>query len=286
MEYNNFGYGLAGFLVEKISGTEYEKYMLENVLQPIGITTPHPVYPSPEMVELMALPYLPGGPTGPPKPVAQVHYDVYPAGDVYLTAEDMARFLGAHLNGGVFNGRRILTDASVKKAHEPQFGAPYGFGWSVKQEASGHTIIFHSGGIPGQSSQMMGDVEARVGVYYMTNSSAPIPELADAAVTLLRGEEYVPLADRKSITVDPNLLDTYVGTYQVAGGNVLNVSRDGGSLFIQPNTRSKIPLAAETPVMFRGPAVAVTFAKNEAGVVDRIVVAFGNGPLTVARRGK
>ena len=66
--------------LEKVSGTEYEKYMVENVLKPLGVTTPHPVYPSPEMVELMALPYNPGGAGGKPTPVAQVHFDVYPAG--------------------------------------------------------------------------------------------------------------------------------------------------------------------------------------------------------------
>src|SRR5262245_59843139 len=104
---------MAGLLVEKISGMEYEKYMVEKILKPLGVTTPHPVYPSPEMVELMALPYNAGGGSGQPKPVEQVHFDVYPAGDIYLTAEDMARFLGAHVNGGIFNGHRILSEASV-----------------------------------------------------------------------------------------------------------------------------------------------------------------------------
>ena len=66
-EYNNWAYGMAGLLVQKISGEEYEKYMVEHVLAPLGVTTPHPVYPSPEMVELMALPYEPGGASGKPR---------------------------------------------------------------------------------------------------------------------------------------------------------------------------------------------------------------------------
>ena len=66
-EYNNWAYGMAGLLVQKISGEEYEKYMVEHVLVPLGVTTPHPVYPSPEMVEVMALPYEPGGPNGKPQ---------------------------------------------------------------------------------------------------------------------------------------------------------------------------------------------------------------------------
>jgi CubicO group peptidase (beta-lactamase class C family) len=195
-EYNNFAYGMAGLLIEKISGMEYEKYMLENVLKPLGITTEHPVYPSPEMVELMALPYAPGGPNGKPKPVAQVHFDVYPAGDVYLTAEDMARFLAMHLNDGVFRGKRIISAESAKKMREPQFGGVYGFGFSVRKDSLGHTIISHSGSIPGQNSFMSGDVDAKVGVYYMSNSGAP-SSIATAALALLRGENYAPATTQK-----------------------------------------------------------------------------------------
>ena len=121
-EYNNFAYGTAGLLVQKISGVEYEKYIVDNVLKPLGVTTAHPVYPSPEMVERMALPYEPAAPSASLSPWPQVHFDVYPAGDIYLTAEDMARFLGAQLNGGVFDGKRILSEASVREMHKPRFG--------------------------------------------------------------------------------------------------------------------------------------------------------------------
>ena len=49
---------------------------------------------------------------------------------------------------------------------------------------NGHTIIAHTGGIPGMSSNMVGDVDAKVGVYYMSNSGAP-GMIADAAIALL-----------------------------------------------------------------------------------------------------
>src|SRR4051812_4336146 len=55
-EYNNYGFGLAGLLVQKISGVGYEHYVCDHVLKPLGVTTPSPFRPSPEMVELMALP--------------------------------------------------------------------------------------------------------------------------------------------------------------------------------------------------------------------------------------
>ncbi len=273
-EYNNFAFGLAGLMLEKISGTEYEKYMLENVLKPLGINTPHPVYPSADMVELMALPYAPGGADGKPTPVEQVHFDVYPAGDIYLTAEDMARFLGMHLNGGIFRGKRIISEASAKLAHEPPFGGTYAFGWMVsKDSASGHTIIQHSGGIPGQSSNMMGDLDAKVGVYYMSNSGAP-GNIATAAIKLLRGEDYVAPAERKAISVDPKILDRYVGTYVIAAGANLFITREGDHLVARTAAGGPaMTLLAESTTSFfiKGQDEAtVVFVAGPTGAIEKL----------------
>ena len=294
-EYNNFAYGTAGLLVQKISGEEYEKYMVDHVLKPLGVTTPHPVYPSPEMVERMALPYGAGGSLGKPEPVAQVHFDVYPAGDIYLTAEDMARYLGAQLNGGVFNGKRILSEESVREMHTPRFGGDYGLGfWMVHDSATGHTLFHHGGAIAGQRAFLIGDLDARVGVYYMTNSDylpdATPPaqsEVVYAALKLLRGENYVPRPQPKGIAVDDRLLDSYVGSYALGPGPAtLVVSRVGRALAIQQTGQSaKNELLAETPVRFvqRGSRIIFTF-EGDSGKIERLVVESGGQRRTATRR--
>jgi CubicO group peptidase (beta-lactamase class C family) len=283
-EYNNYAYGMAGLLVEKISGDEYETYMVENVLKPLGVETPHPVFPSPEMVELMALPYMPGGADGPPKPVAQVHYDVYPAGDIYLTAEDMARFLGAHLNGGVFNGNRILSEESVEEMHTAQLGGDYGFGFGVKKAENGHTIISHGGGIPGQSSHMMGDVDAKVGVYMMSNSGVPT-SIAQAAIQLLRGEEYIPPEEREYISVDQDVLDTYAGKYDLMGEIVLDVISEDGKLFLQMPDEPSAELLAETEARFlvKGTDYVLAFVTDDSGNVSHIAFEAGGATIKADR---
>jgi CubicO group peptidase (beta-lactamase class C family) len=292
-EYNNFAYGTAGLLVQKISGIEYEKYMVDNVLKPLGVSTPHPVYPSPDMVERMALPYHAGGTFGKPTPETQVHFDVYPAGDIYLTAEDMARYLAAQLNGGVFHGNRILPEESVRQMHTPRFGGDYGFGfWMVHDSASGHTLFHHGGAIAGQRAFLIGDLDAKVGVYYMTNSDylpdATPPaqsEIVYAALKLLRGESYVPRPPRKSVAVDDKLLDSYVGTY-VLGPVSLNVSRVGRALALQQNDQSTInELLAESPSRFilRGTGYVVTF-EADSGRIERLVLQAGSQRLTATRR--
>ncbi|MCU1328311.1 MAG: hypothetical protein JWN34_3681 [Bryobacterales bacterium] len=288
-EYNNYGYGLAGLLLERISGIKYEQYVCDHVLKPLGVKTPHPVFPTPDMVEMMALPYDVAGKGTPPRPAPQVLTDVYPAGGTaYLTAEDMARFLGAHVSGGVFQGQRILQANSVKQMQEPRFGGNYGLGLRVRKTAQGSTLIRHTGRMPGMSSMMMGDVDAHVGVYYVTNATDdPFSEVADAAIVLLRGEPYPP-AERQAIQVDSTVLDRYVGTYEM-GNDVFAITREGTALFLQKNKNPKKgELLAETPTMFflRGDPSTVSFEADPVGVVDRMVVTPSDWLISVAKRRK
>jgi D-alanyl-D-alanine-carboxypeptidase/D-alanyl-D-alanine-endopeptidase len=291
-EYNNWGYGAAGLLVQEISGVEYEKYMVDNILKPLGVTTPHPVYPTAEMVERMALPYLAGGSLGQPVPEAQVHFDVYPAGDIYLRPSDMARYLAAQLNGGVFNGHRILSEDSVREMHKPRFGGDYGFGfWIVRDPVSGHTMIHHGGAIQGQRAFLVGDLDARVGLYYMTNSddlpdAAPPAwsEVTDAALKLLRGEAYSIPPERKGIAVNEKLLDSYVGTYALARGSIV-ISREGRNLVLQQKGQpAKNELLAATSARFfqRGSNRTITF-EGDGGKIDRLVMEVGSKRVTATR---
>ena len=293
-EYNNFAYGTAGLLVQKISGVEYEKYIVDNILKPLGVTTAHPVYPSPEMVERMALPYNAGGSLGKPAPTAQVHFDVYPAGDIYLTAEDMSHYLIAQLNGGVYHGNRILSEESVREMHKERFRGDYGYGfWMVHDTSSGHTLIHHGGAIPGQRAFLIGDLDAKVGVYYMTNSdflpdmTPPAEsEIVYAALKLLRGEKYIARAERKGVAVDEKVLNSYLGTYEL-GRTTVTVSRVGRALAFQQNGRSTIvELLAETPTRFvmRGSSIAISF-EGDSGSIDRFVME-GGGQRQVATRRK
>jgi hypothetical protein len=120
---------------------------------------------------------------------------------------------------------------------------------------------------------MSGDVDAKVGVYYVSNSGAP-GEIAEAALALLRGEDYVPVADRKTIAVEPKVLDTYVGEYELTAEFVFSVTREGGKLLLQQGVApTKVELLATAPgkfVMLDG--TGVIFRKNGAGVVDTLIL--------------
>ena len=78
-------------------------------------------------------------------------------------------------------------------------------------------------------------VAQRVGVVVLSNSCTP--GVDDIGLHLL--DPKLPLADpeppgqRTEIHVDPELFDNYIGRYQVTPDLILEITRDGGSLFAQ-----------------------------------------------------
>jgi len=216
----------------------------------------------------MALPYIVGA--NGPMPVSRVRFDVFPAGDVHLCAEDMARFLAAHLNGGAFRVKRILSEASVEEAHRSQFGS-YGFGWSVGG-ANTHSIS-HNGGVAGFLTLMSGDLEANVGVYIMSNSG-DLNRIGRAAIVLLRGEEWEVAADPVEIELPEEVLEEYVGRYELTPDLVLTVTREGTSLFTQATGQGRLEVfaSARDEFFLRVVYAQLSFLRNDEGEVNRVVL--------------
>jgi CubicO group peptidase (beta-lactamase class C family) len=275
--YCNECFGIMAWVVEKLSGQPWDQYVAESVLRPLGIDIPSASVPTPAMVEHMALPY--DLRDNAPVPIEQVRYDVYSAGDVYLRAQDMARFLAAQLNSGVFRGKRILGEASTHEMQRRQFADEgYGLGTGVV-ENGGHAYLQHGGSIPGFNSISLGEPATRMGVYIMSNSgssSKAIGPLAQLALRLMRGENAEPLPGFASrtfteVALDTATLDQYVGQYQLAPDFVLTVSRDGPDFYIQGTGQPRIRMFASSRIDFFLKAVEadLTFGRDEP-----------NGPVT------
>ncbi len=65
-----------------------------------------------------------------------------PAGGLFSTAGDVGRFCQMVLNGGVFQGKRYLSEEAVKQMTSKQTGDAvkegYGLGWSTGGGVFGH----------------------------------------------------------------------------------------------------------------------------------------------------
>jgi CubicO group peptidase (beta-lactamase class C family) len=152
--YSNYGCGLAGYIVQRVSGERFEDYVARHIFQPLGMTHSTFAQPLPSsLVPLMSKGYRTAS-DGKPQPFEAV--DPAPAGAMTTTADDMARFMIAQLRGGNDGGAGILKPETIAAMHEQHYTpAPgiAGFGLGFYREdrnglrIAGHggdTVLFHS----------------------------------------------------------------------------------------------------------------------------------------------
>jgi CubicO group peptidase (beta-lactamase class C family) len=144
--YSNYGAGLAGYIVERVSGRPFNQYVDENIFKPLGMTHSTFEQPLPNSLAAQMSNGYRSASDG-PKPFEAVGPG--PAGALTSTATDMARFMTAHLQGGQYAGARILRPETVSLMHSRLYdlnpaanGMAYGF---YEESRNGHRIIGHGG---------------------------------------------------------------------------------------------------------------------------------------------
>ena len=198
---------MLGQIVAEVSGKSYIEYAKENILDPLGMRTTDFTYASEAMIEKAAAGAFPAdevesviammdeirGRGDGADFIREVDGDLAwmnrfsvfaPHGGLIGPATEVIRFLGMHLNGGKFEGVRILSPESVSLMQEMGLsskGTPLGFGlgWEVFDDAE-HPYVQHPGG--GYGSQ------ALMRVY-------PNEEFAIVTMSNLQGYDYEQVVD-------------------------------------------------------------------------------------------
>lgn len=142
-QYSNAGINTAGRLIEVLSGLPYETFLETRLFKPLGMkdTT---FWPTRRQQLRLAKSYRPNASrTGLEETtVTQLRYPLddrsrgpMPAGGLFSTADDLARFCQMILNRGVFAGKRYLSESAVGEMTRKQTGEAlqesYGLGWST-----------------------------------------------------------------------------------------------------------------------------------------------------------
>jgi CubicO group peptidase (beta-lactamase class C family) len=134
--YTNADYDVLGFVVQAVSGTEFDRYVEEHIFQPLGMSHSH-VLPADAVADGASEGFyrwfgLLTMPTRVPQPRSEG-----PAGMMFSSANDMGRWIIANLNGGLASEARIISVAGMDTLHAPvtessdEFHA-YAMGWDVR----------------------------------------------------------------------------------------------------------------------------------------------------------
>jgi CubicO group peptidase (beta-lactamase class C family) len=178
--YSNYGTALAGYIIARVSGQSYDQYIQEHILDPLGmahaaaIETFHPGVRANLSVGYM---YKDGALQVYPKLYGPA--DLAPMGFMGASAADMARFMIAHLQDGVYSDAeipetRILGESTARQMHSTLFthdprimGTAYGF---FDFSDNGQRTIGHSGTAEPMHSLLLLLPDKDLGVFVTYNS--------------------------------------------------------------------------------------------------------------------
>jgi len=150
--YSNPGYNTLGALIEIASGKPLELYLKECIYDPLGMSDSYHHEVAEKLdgkLERMSVVYYNrnGEWTEGWKPGNHPQYPfVRASGGMISTARDYAVFCQMYLNGGIYGGKRILNERTVKLQTAPQSATIYtheerarqssfyGYGWRVTKD--------------------------------------------------------------------------------------------------------------------------------------------------------
>ena len=150
-QYSNAGINTAARIIEVVSGMSFEQFLDERLFKPLGMNDTT-FWPSKSQAAHIAKSYKPGAnKTGLEETtIGQVQYPLsdrvnlypMPAGGLFSSATNMARFYRMLANGGQLDGRRYLSEAALQQMTSRQtpdnLPNNYGFGFSTGGDRIGH----------------------------------------------------------------------------------------------------------------------------------------------------
>ncbi len=195
MSYCNAGPPVAAYIVQKITGLDFEDYVTENFFEPMGMETM--TYRLSDDVKASGATLYANG----NQPQDYWHIIMRPSGSINASAKDMARFLMFYLNRGVVDGRQLIAPESLQRMETTlstsaaKAGQESGYGLNNYSSSYEQWVYrAHNGGVNGGITELAYLPEAKLGHASMINSDngTAFREISD----LVRGYETRQLSER------------------------------------------------------------------------------------------
>ncbi|WP_281540754.1 serine hydrolase [Maribacter aestuarii] len=224
--YNNSGYILLGFIIEKVSGQSYADFIQEHIYEPLGMK--NSFYGSKtKLIPKRASGYQPSEEGFRNADFISMTLP-YAAGSLMSNVDDMLRWHKA------IHNNELIKESSKKLAFTNTFlnngkKTNYGYGWQI-DEIQDLPSIEHGGGIFGYVTHGVYAPDENVYVILLTNRNGSSPqEIAVKMAALAMGKPY---PDAESGIALPNeKLEKWVGNYEFENEVIRSITMKDGLLF-------------------------------------------------------
>lgn len=184
-QYQNAMYVAAGVAVGEVSGGTWDSFIERRIFQPLGMSESDTSAEAAQRTANYSAPNV-EAPDGVVRAIAWRNIDnAGPAGSINSSARDMSHWIALQLGDGTYEGKRLISAASLAAMHTPQMTVPmkgeigreffpdsmqlsYGLGWFI-QDYRGHQLILHPGDIDGFSALVVLIPEIHSGYVVLVN---------------------------------------------------------------------------------------------------------------------
>jgi serine-type D-Ala-D-Ala carboxypeptidase/endopeptidase len=268
-EYSNLGGGLLGHVLSRRAGMDYESLVRARITGPLGMNDTRIVL-TPEMRGRLAV-----GHNAALKPVPNWDLPTLAgAGALRSTVNDLLKF-AAMAAGDTSTplAKAMALSLSVRRPTGPAAGAgEVALGWHINK-VNQRELVWHNGGTGGYRSILVVDPVTHTGVVVLSNTSTGAG-VDDIGRHLLEPLSPLLPAPRAEITVAPEVLERYVGRYELPSGLVIAITREGSQLYGQATNQPKLALFAEKENAFflKDFDAQFTFETDAAGRTTGLVL--------------
>lgn len=314
-QYSNQMVAAGGYVAAAAAGGEYGdlyntyiSLMQERIFDPIGMNRTTFSFEEIEAADDYALPYMLNA-VGEyyPAPLSEEEWliKIAPAGAVWSTANDMAKYLITEINKGVTaDGTRVISEENLTYTWQPQVAisadSSYGLGWII-ENYKGLTIYSHGGNTLGYSSEMAFLPDTGIGIVVLSNQRLSILNTAVAyrLLELLFQQEFeydgqinfILQSTEEAVDeftaqiqdkVEPEAAAAMAGTYTNEALGVITVEVEEGIVYLDAGEfRSEIRAAKNDSgelyyFAYDGPLAGVTLNPGD----DNTTLTIGEGVVT------
>ncbi len=277
ISYSNPGYSMAGYIAERAGDGRFGTLAEQQVLRRLGM--PRATFrPLAAMTEDFSQGHVgqPGNPGAIVRPFTE-NTAQWSAGFLFASAEEMARFTIAMMDGGRFEGQQILDSSTVRQMTTGHVAVPgsatarYGYGLMVDRRGESR-IWQHGGSINGFDAQVTMFPDQKLAVIVLDNRGGePMRGIIDFVAKQAAGlTPPAPPADPVERAGTAEERAKVVGRYGQGRTNVEVVEEAGGLVFVQGG-RAPAKLAGDDRLVItppQGAKVTILLVRGADGRVE------------------
>lgn len=287
--YSNSGYTLLAMVVKQVSGKTLPEFAKERIFDPLGMSHTH--FQDKYGVVANDRAYSYGRqPDGKYQYIALTYSTVGPS-SLFSTVGDLARWDENFYTGEV-GGLTLLAEMQQKGKLNDGKDINYASGLLIGKYRGLRTVE-HAGGDAAYRTNILRFPDQHFSVVVLANAGDMNPaalsfRIADIYLKelLKPGRDKPALDDKPEVTVDPRILDAYVGNYELRPGFVISISKDNDHLVTRATGQPSFPMYAVSNTAFRLRVVPaeVVFEDVAQGGMAQNAVLHQNGATLPLKR--